>query len=605
MRHASVWQISFKLGTLILSFGLLCLSAFGYPYQTYKTAQAVSGSGSVTIINTCNETSLRAALTNGGTIHFNCDGVISLAGGIQISVPTILDATGHSVTFSGQVIDIGDSIYGGSPPPVDVTFQNITVTNGWHPDGPGGGFIVFPNGVLHLDNSAITNNYAYWGGGIYNNGTVYLNNTTVAGNHAEGWCAFAGGGIFSDGRMNITNSTIVGNSAYGSGGGIFNKGVMSINNTTIAFNTSTGCIDGGGIQPNGPVTFTNSIVANNVSQLYANCGNFPNPNVYDGGANIVYPQPDACNFTVGDPKLSPTLANNGGPTQTLALQAGSAAINGGDPASCLAYDQRYAPRLGQCDIGAFEYNGTPATLLPPALQLSFVPNSIPNGNLSQLQFTVVNTNPLIPLSNISFQTTLPYEITPGPNPGITTDCGPNNIVQVITQTISVNGGLVGAGQSCKASLAVSSTISGTWTAQAGPIFSMQTGLGGLSNTADLKIIGCSSPLEVNSLQDSTAIGCTVTLRQALLNASSNSTISFAPALGAAPTITLTSALSITPIINIGNNNRCLNPITILTSSNSPLILEGNNHITGIIIKGQGLKLQGRQISFTCTIVKVT
>ena len=57
-----------------------------------------------------------------------------------------------------------------------------------------------------------------------------------------------------------------------------------------------------------------------------------------------------------DPLLGP-LQNNGGPTDTQALGAGSPAIDAGDPATCSATDQRGVarPQRARCDIGAFEY----------------------------------------------------------------------------------------------------------------------------------------------------------------------------------------------------------------------------------------------------------
>ena len=57
-----------------------------------------------------------------------------------------------------------------------------------------------------------------------------------------------------------------------------------------------------------------------------------------------------------DPKLGP-LANNGGPTLTLALLPGSPAIDAGNTAAAPPTDQRGVPRTyGQAaDIGAFEY----------------------------------------------------------------------------------------------------------------------------------------------------------------------------------------------------------------------------------------------------------
>ncbi|WP_345309022.1 choice-of-anchor Q domain-containing protein [Candidatus Villigracilis saccharophilus] len=75
---------------------------------------------------------------------------------------------------------------------------------------------------------------------------------------------------------------------------------------------------------------------------------------------------NACGLTNGvngniigsDPLLGP-LANNGGPTQTMALLSGSPAINAGDDADCEATDQRGVtrPQGSHCDIGAYEANG--------------------------------------------------------------------------------------------------------------------------------------------------------------------------------------------------------------------------------------------------------
>ena len=49
------------------------------------------------------------------------------------------------------------------------------------------------------------------------------------------------------------------------------------------------------------------------------------------------------------------LADNGGPTLTHALLAGSPAIDAGDTAVCPATDQRGVARDAACDVGAFEF----------------------------------------------------------------------------------------------------------------------------------------------------------------------------------------------------------------------------------------------------------
>jgi hypothetical protein len=65
----------------------------------------------------------------------------------------------------------------------------------------------------------------------------------------------------------------------------------------------------------------------------------------------------------GDPGLGP-LTDNGGPTWTHALLAGSLNLDAGDAAGCvdefgflLTHDQRGAQRPDHCDRGAFETGG--------------------------------------------------------------------------------------------------------------------------------------------------------------------------------------------------------------------------------------------------------
>ena len=64
-----------------------------------------------------------------------------------------------------------------------------------------------------------------------------------------------------------------------------------------------------------------------------------------------------------DPKLGP-LANNGGPTLTMALLPGSPAIDAGDTSLAPATDQRGFPRPAglAADIGAFEYGSVMPTI---------------------------------------------------------------------------------------------------------------------------------------------------------------------------------------------------------------------------------------------------
>jgi hypothetical protein len=78
-----------------------------------------------------------------------------------------------------------------------------------------------------------------------------------------------------------------------------------------------------------------------------------------GGHNLVQDStcnPVASDLITGNAMIGP-LADNGGPTLTHALLAGSPAIDAADDSVCPSSDQRGAarPQGPHCDIGSFEY----------------------------------------------------------------------------------------------------------------------------------------------------------------------------------------------------------------------------------------------------------
>jgi hypothetical protein len=179
-------------------------------------------------------------------------------------------------------------------------------------------------------------------------------NSTLSGNSASG----SGGGLNNNWIMTVFNSTLSGNSALGSGGGLFNDfGTMRLFYVTLASNST-------GINYNGSVALTGTIVAN--STAGPNCsGPLSEAQGYNLSSDTSCGLTQTTDITNTDPLLGP-LANNGGPTPTMALQPGSPAIDhGGTSATgCPATDQRGLPRpdaqdgpQGQCDIGAFESQG--------------------------------------------------------------------------------------------------------------------------------------------------------------------------------------------------------------------------------------------------------
>jgi predicted outer membrane repeat protein len=246
----------------------------------------------------------------------------------------------------------------------------------------GGGVYNDTGSDLAVSNSTISENEAATaGGGIYNgaDSTVTVISSTVSGNSANK----GGGGIYSEGTLEVSNSTISGNSndVTGGGGGIYNhSGVARMWNTTIADNRAPQTNAGGGIvNDNGLATMWNTIVANNTTG--EGPGNCVGVTVTNGGNNL--DSGDTCGFGTANGSLSNAplelgpLQDNGGPTETQAISAGSPANNRGnndfavDPdGNPLQFDQRGPgfPRIvaDTVDIGAFEVQGGLGSEPPPA-----------------------------------------------------------------------------------------------------------------------------------------------------------------------------------------------------------------------------------------------
>ena len=318
------------------------------------------------------------------TLNFSVSGPILLSS----ALPTINfqgnafprgASTSLTIDGTGQAIQVdGANKYGVlavSPGP-PITFNALTIQNGNNSSGSGGG--INNNGTLTVTNSTLSSNSANNGGGIANESTLTITNSTLFGNSASN----IGGGIFNDtgATLGMTNSTFSGN---GAGGGIYNNG------------SATG------------VTITNTILANSGSG--ANCAG---AGVTDGGYNIA--DDASCGFgnstaandqTIGDSvsdaniELGP-LADNGGPTYTCSLGAGSYAIDAIPTSNntCPSTDQRGAPRPGDpantaCDVGAFESSPTPTPSASATPSTSPSPSISPSPNTSPSPTATATSTP--------------------------------------------------------------------------------------------------------------------------------------------------------------------------------------------------------------------
>jgi fibronectin-binding autotransporter adhesin len=297
------------------------------------------------IVSVCDEAHLLAALAGGGTVTFSCSGTITLAATITIAADTTIDGSGQTVTISGNHALRVFTVNSG----VTLNLNKLTVADGNSAALDGGG--IYNSGTLTVSNSTFDGNSAALnGGGIYNSGTLTVGNSAFSNNSAN-WAG--GGGIYNSGMLTVSNSTFSSNSATYYGGGIWSyTGTLTVSNSTFSANSASE--SGGGIRNSGgTVTLQNTIVANNPTG--SNCSGA----ITDGGGNLSYPDA-TCPGLNSDPTLGP-LQNNGGPTKTIALLPGSAAIDAANDAICAAApvnnrDQRgiIRPQGSHCDIGAYE-----------------------------------------------------------------------------------------------------------------------------------------------------------------------------------------------------------------------------------------------------------
>ena len=293
--------------------------------------------------------------------------------------------------YVAGILNVGGGIYNlGSLTITDSIITNNTagpigISGSW------GGGINATGGLCSLEiiNSTISQNSAVNGGGgiLSDCDHTVINNTTISGNNS-----FLGGGINVLNSLTLINSTLSENSAKNNGGGIYmTNGSANIYNSSIVFNRadsdSMNGGAGGGIYTNSTtVNLRNSLVAENTylnSSVNSDCFG----TLHSYGRNLFWDVFGGCTVIAEtgswgylDPfnSLSPSLQNNDGPTMTHALLAGSNAIDGGDPdfgcigpdALPFARDQRGAARVvgARCDIGAFEYSPLRYVYLPLTLR---------------------------------------------------------------------------------------------------------------------------------------------------------------------------------------------------------------------------------------------
>jgi hypothetical protein len=345
------------------------------------------------------------------------------AGSLTITNSTIsnnVSTSGHD-TYGGGIHNLGTLLLYNT-----TISNNRASSDGHGPeDGYGGGIFNAGSGVAVLNSTKVLDNEAdgrnAFGGGIHNLGSLSVHESAIVNNSAMPKGASTptlaeGGGIYNEGTFNVANSTLAENSAFacvyghstadGYGGGIVNKagsgtiinstivdnwaaasnadffndltrafgggiahrgGALTVLHTTIASNDAFGASPnhiaaGGGILIEATLDMRNTIVAANFSDSDVDISG----TLASSGYNLIEDSSGGSGYATTDildvdPMLGP-LADNGGPTQTIALQPGSPAIDSGDNTDAPEFDQRGPgfPRIvnGAIDIGSFEVQST-------------------------------------------------------------------------------------------------------------------------------------------------------------------------------------------------------------------------------------------------------
>jgi predicted outer membrane repeat protein len=271
----------------------------------------------VTNINDSGPGSLRQAILDANTMPTFADAIA-------------IEAAGIIGLTSGALPSIANT----SPQGLEIAAIPGVIVSGRKSSGI---FSVNAGATLTLGFLTIATGSATDGGGIMNLGTVTVEGCTIAENSAS----VDGGGIYNEGTMTIVNSTFFDNSAS-EGGGIDNDndGTLTVTNSTFSGKSASTEKEGGGINNRGHATVKGTILGN--ESTGGNCAH-----VTDGGYNIS--DDVSCLFGGTSINNSETLnldpsglQNNGGSTETIALEAGSEATDFIPIAACT--DQESPPQ---------------------------------------------------------------------------------------------------------------------------------------------------------------------------------------------------------------------------------------------------------------------
>jgi uncharacterized repeat protein (TIGR01451 family) len=393
----------------------------------------IAGRGPITITN---------STIFGNQLVPASSGVSANGGGIYVSDA---DLTVSNSTIEQNSAQKGGGIY------LRENYRTIITNSQIHDnDATQFGAGVYSNySMLSISNSTISDNEASGGGGFFPNFTydTTITDSTFAGNKST---VFDGGGIANvGGEIDISGCTFANNTSFSNGGAIFNQDTMTVTNSTLSGNYAgmsggglsthdsqtnlryvtitdntaddswDGNGDGGGIYADSEssVYLMSSIVAKNYDSspqsydLHHDCSG----NIISQEYNLIG-KTTGCNLTGANlhnlidpnPRLK-DLGDNGGPTETHALQSDSPAIDqvpagvNGCGSPPFDVDQRGILRAQGtgCEMGAYETSArlvihkdvTPETDISFHSEVTYTILLVNGGDLSATEVSLTDTLP--------------------------------------------------------------------------------------------------------------------------------------------------------------------------------------------------------------------
>jgi hypothetical protein len=312
------------------------------------TASGIIGGGGVAIIDGTlsvahsrfvQNDSLGAAISSGG-------GIFSCGGPVTIKASSIRDSTvtSHAIAEGGGIATEGES----GQETLVLTMKKSTVANN------------------NVSSEAISDA----GGVSVVNAPAKIDGSTISDNRG----GVTGGGVIVDGaglfiantKVSVTNSTItdnLGTAPNVTGGGVLVAGSgekLDMRSSTLARNTADGSnnANGGNLAGAASAKLLNTIVAKGEATTGSNC----DAAVKSSGHDLE--DKDTCGFNAKGDRVNKNpgirkLAQNGGPTETIALKRDSPAIDHAAKKTSPKRDQRGFKRVGKPDIGAYEFGAKP------------------------------------------------------------------------------------------------------------------------------------------------------------------------------------------------------------------------------------------------------